>query len=284
MLIYKSIMNNNEKPLILSIDDDPVVLNVIQRMLTKKGYRISTTTSGKKAFRYLIKKKPDLILVDIKMPEMSGFEVCSRLQENNALAFIPVIFVTALNSEQDKAQAFSYGAVDFISKPFDEDELIMKIQTHLETKDRWKNIGDNEISREKRMNDFVLFKDTLFNTLNLCPELKSRFSRLPATKIYSLCSDLQMPSAAMAKQLAKFLGLHYTGTIHTDKIKLGVLPTSFCIRNLVVAVDNNDASNTFVVSNPFNETVLEGIKGLFQEKDKCRFIVTEPENIITLFQ
>lgn len=126
-------MNSAVKPLILSIDDDQDMLRLIERFLAKSGYDVITTDSGFEGLKIVGKAKPNLILLDVMMPEMDGYDVCSRLQKNIETAYVPVIFVTALGEEQDKARAFSVGAVDYLVKPIQKDILIHKVHTHIKT-------------------------------------------------------------------------------------------------------------------------------------------------------
>ena len=105
-------MNKSAKPLILIVDDNRDQLTLTERFLSGSGYAVITADSGRAALGALGEVKPDLILLDVMMPEMDGYEVCSKLQQDSATAYIPVIFITALGEEQDKARAFSVGAVD----------------------------------------------------------------------------------------------------------------------------------------------------------------------------
>lgn len=114
---------------ILVVDD--VVSNVIllKALLTKEQYQIATATNGEQALDLLDKDMPDLVLLDVMMPGMSGFEVAQRMKSDSLYSDIPIIFLTALNSSSDIVQGFKMGANDFISKPFNKEELIIRI-TH----------------------------------------------------------------------------------------------------------------------------------------------------------
>ncbi|MBW2077774.1 MAG: response regulator [Deltaproteobacteria bacterium] len=157
------------KPLILSIDDDQDMLRLIQRFLAKSGYNVITADSGLKGLKIVSKAKPNLILLDVMMPEIDGYDVCSRLQKNSETAYIPVIFVTALGEEQDKARAFSVGAVDYLVKPIQKDILIHKVHKHLKTDARWKKLQKNAVAWHERIlpADFIQFKEFLFDQLTL---------------------------------------------------------------------------------------------------------------------
>ncbi|MFW5730468.1 MAG: response regulator [Desulfonatronovibrionaceae bacterium] len=116
---------------IMIIDDTPANLGLLQEILEQTGYRVVAFPRGSLALRAAAKQAPDLILLDIKMPEMDGFEVCSRLKQVDVLARIPVIFISALSETQDKLKAFSLGGVDYITKPFQEQEVQARVATHI---------------------------------------------------------------------------------------------------------------------------------------------------------
>ena len=116
---------------ILLVDDNIANLKVAQSIL-KEFYKISLTKSGKQALAFCDKQKPDLILLDIYMPEMDGFETIKRLKSNPNTAKIPVIFLTAKANSDIESQGFECGAVDFITKPFNKNSMLHRIDTHLQ--------------------------------------------------------------------------------------------------------------------------------------------------------
>lgn len=121
---------NHNKDLILIVDDQPNNLKVLSSVLSEK-YSLSVAESGIRALSILDKMKPDLILLDIMMPEMDGYEVCERLKNNEDLKDIPVIFLTARTDIEDIVKGFEVGAVDYITKPFNFQELQVRVKTHL---------------------------------------------------------------------------------------------------------------------------------------------------------
>jgi len=116
---------------ILLVDDAPANLQVLAGMLKDRGYKARPVPSGPLALLAATKDPPDLILLDINMPEMNGYEVCERLKADNNLKGIPVIFISALNENLDKVKAFAIGGVDYITKPFQMEELHARVETHL---------------------------------------------------------------------------------------------------------------------------------------------------------
>ncbi|GAB4303381.1 MAG: response regulator [Oscillatoriaceae cyanobacterium] len=114
---------------ILIVDDMPVNLRVLNQILTQHGYKVRKALSGEMAFTACEATVPDLILLDILMPDLDGYEVCSRLKSKEKTRKIPVIFLSALDEAEDKVKAFHVGAADYISKPFQVEEVLARV-TH----------------------------------------------------------------------------------------------------------------------------------------------------------
>lgn len=115
------------KRTVLVIDDDKMVLDMIQNVLAD-NYEVSAVNDGQKAFRVLERVHPDVILLDLKMPGMDGYDVISRLKVNQEYKEIPVIFLTAVTDEYSETKCFSAGAEDYICKPFTEHTLITRLE------------------------------------------------------------------------------------------------------------------------------------------------------------
>ena len=122
-----------DRALILVVDDNPTNLDVLVNTL-EQDYRLCIAKNGSRALNYVRREKPDLILLDIMMPEMNGYEVCERLKEDPLSRDIPVIFITALNDIDRKTKGFEIGAVDYITKPFIAEEVRMRVKIHLSLK------------------------------------------------------------------------------------------------------------------------------------------------------
>ena len=117
---------------IMIVDDTPENLQVLSTMLQKKGYMISAFPRGKMALAAAERKLPDLVLLDINMPDMNGYEVCERFKSRSALKDIPVVFISALTDTEDKVRALKCGGVDYISKPFQMEEVYARVDTQLQ--------------------------------------------------------------------------------------------------------------------------------------------------------
>lgn len=118
--------------LILIVDDIPTNLDVISEALSDMGFDIAIATSGERALQQIERKLPDLILLDIMMPGIDGFETCRRLKINPRTCGIPIIFMTALADTDSKVRALELGAVDYVTKPFQEQEVLARVKTHLQ--------------------------------------------------------------------------------------------------------------------------------------------------------
>ncbi len=116
---------------ILIIDDTPENLNLLSAMLTDQGYKVRSVTKGSTGLRGAIAAPPDLILLDVNMPEMNGYEVCQHLKADSRTCEIPVIFISALGDVLDKVKAFKVGGVDYITKPFQVEEVLARIENNL---------------------------------------------------------------------------------------------------------------------------------------------------------
>ncbi len=119
-----------EKQSLLLVDDEPTNLRVLRTVLQEQ-YRLLFAKSGEEALQLLQKEQPDLILLDVMMPGLTGFDVCARLKANPATSAIPVIFVTALKDEMDETKGFELGAVDYITKPISPAVVRARVKTHL---------------------------------------------------------------------------------------------------------------------------------------------------------
>ncbi|MDY6993287.1 MAG: response regulator, partial [Pseudomonadota bacterium] len=122
---------DEDKANILVVDDELPNLRLLVRMLAKQGYIVRPVPDGASAVTAVHEEPPDLILLDIMMPGMSGYEICQKLKANELTRDIPVIFLSSLTEVFDKVKAFSIGAVDYITKPFQYEEVLARVETHL---------------------------------------------------------------------------------------------------------------------------------------------------------
>jgi len=137
-------------PLILVVDDLPQNVRLLDAVLSPQGFRVATASSGKEALDVLSKEHPDLVLLDILMPGIDGYEVCRRIREDPGTAFLPVIMITASEGE-DKIRAIESGADDFVHKPFDQAELVARVRSLVRVK-RYHDTIENQAAELARWN------------------------------------------------------------------------------------------------------------------------------------
>ena len=164
---------------VLIVDDMPENIQVISGILYQRGVNIAIAQSGREALKIVAKKAPDLILLDVMMPEMDGFTVCKHLKDNPETRQIPIIFLTARTQPDDVVNGFECGAVDYITKPFNPAELLSRVFTHLELKRARDIITDqnNQLAeRNQALNEVNASKDKFFSII--AHDLRNPFNTL----------------------------------------------------------------------------------------------------------
>jgi len=141
-----------KKPLVLIVDDNPKNIDLLVVRL-KNEYRLGVAHDGLMALDYAEKHQPDLILLDIMMPEMDGFEVCTRLKADPQTSDIPVIFLSAMSEAEDKTRGFQVGSVDYITKPFHAEEVKARLRTHLSLKEMRDELNAQNIILEQKVEE-----------------------------------------------------------------------------------------------------------------------------------
>jgi signal transduction histidine kinase len=142
--------DTTKKGNLLIVDDTPANLRLLANMLAEEGYKVRPVINGPMALTAAQAVPPDLILLDINMPDMSGYEVCERLKADEATAEIPIIFISALDETADKVRAFEMGGVDYVTKPFQFAEVLSRVETHLALS-RLQQELEGEVERRGRL-------------------------------------------------------------------------------------------------------------------------------------
>lgn len=135
---------------ILVVDDTPANLQLLSGMLKEAGHRVRVVPSGTLALTSAANRVPDLILLDINMPDLDGYEVCHRLKANSELSRVPVLFISALSEPLDKVKAFSSGGVDYVTKPFQVEEVMARVRTHLENRRLQRALEERALELEQK--------------------------------------------------------------------------------------------------------------------------------------
>lgn len=178
---------------VLIVDDNPRNLQLISSLLKNQGYKLYITNSGENALKFLETTLPDLILLDVMMPGMSGYELCRLLKKQERLRNIPVIFLTAKTELEDIIEGFDSGAVDYISKPFRSQEVIARISTHLQLKLTQRMLANKNEQLEELnhqlVNSKIIIEEDAKNLARLNSEKDKFFS--------IIAHDLRGPLASM---------------------------------------------------------------------------------------
>ncbi len=193
-----------EKPVVLVVDDTPTNLSVLIEALSYAGLNVSVARSGTEALERVKWVAPDVILLDVIMPGIDGFETCRRLKKNEATADIPVIFMTALSETVDKVTGFEAGGVDYITKPFQEAEVLARINAHLTIRRQQKQLQELNASKDKFFSiiahdlknpliSFLAFANVLEEIEFLDPEQFKQFAeqfKASAENLFALLENL----------------------------------------------------------------------------------------------
>jgi two-component system sensor histidine kinase/response regulator len=192
---------------ILIIDDTAENLRLLTNILGNKGYEVRPVTSGEYGLQAAERSSPDLILLDINMPDMDGYEVCRRLKEHKSLREIPIIFITALTDTADKLKAFSTGCVDYVSKPFQTDEVLARVQVHVRLRRTQKELADNY----EKLRESEKMRENLFNMIvhDMRSPLSVIMSSLELVRMYQ--GDNILPKASDRLDSASFGVRNLTG-------------------------------------------------------------------------
>ncbi len=156
-------MSHQKKDIILIVDDQPINLKILLSFLQEQDFELRILQSGVRALALLQETLPDIILLDVMMPELDGFETCRRIKADERLVDIPVIFMTALDTVEDKVTGFKAGGVDYITKPFQQIEVLIRINTHI-------NLRKKALKLKETQGELLLQKNKLEALINSIPD------------------------------------------------------------------------------------------------------------------
>lgn len=159
-------LSNLEMPSIMIVDDTAENLQLLVGMLKDHGYKVRPVSSGTLALEAIRRQAPDLVLLDITMPELNGYDVCQRLKSEESTASIPIIFLSALNETDDKIRAFQIGGVDYITKPFQIEEVLARVECQLKLRSLQRNVEqrNHELAEtNRRLHEAEELRDRLIH-------------------------------------------------------------------------------------------------------------------------
>jgi len=277
-------MFNFNKPFLLCVDDDPDILDQLKVFLGDQ-YNIITASSGGEALNALERIKPDTILLDVMMPDMDGYQVCARLQENPETAWIPVIFLSALGDQQDRARAFAAGAVDYLVKPVNRQTVRELVDNHRHTGQRWQKTREisSTPTKESGKASSGSIQEFICAQLGLEGEAKLKMLAAPDKDIYATAQRQGLSEIAVAKAIAEFKSVPFVEFINPDSIKLGSLPAPFSRANNAVVI-KWQGQDTLVLSNPFDMILQDSLSAVLDPSLLDTMAITDPANIAMLFE
>ncbi|MCK5103201.1 MAG: hybrid sensor histidine kinase/response regulator [Cyclobacteriaceae bacterium] len=218
---------NRQKVLI--VDDVTKNIQLVANFLKQAGYEINYAISGKTAIRHIKKEKFDLILLDIMMPEMDGFEVCHKLKSDDETKDIPVIFLTAKADIDSITKAFKVGGIDYITKPFNKAELLARVKTHLELQQQKRNLKELNATKDKFFSIIAHDLKNPFSSLLGISKMLTQDLRNMTMKELQESSDVMYSSAQNLYKLLENL-------LDWSRLQSGLFeikPQSFNVRELV---------------------------------------------------
>ena len=214
---------SEDRPLVLIVDDNATNLDLLISTL-KPDYRLGIAKTGAKAIDYATKFSPDLILLDIMMPGMSGYEVCADLKRKEETSSIPLIFITSLNETSSKTKAFEMGAVDYITKPFHSAEVKARVRTHIaleamKTRLRSQNSILEQAVERKTQEMKEMLNGTIYS-MALMVEIRDPYTAGHQQRVAQLACTLA-DKLGLAERVVQ--GIHIAGLLHdVGKIRIPV--------------------------------------------------------------
>lgn len=204
-----------EKGSILAVDDTPASLKLLSDILREEGYNVRAAINGELAVTSAISNPPELVLLDVRMPGMDGFDVCRRLKANPRTSEVPVIFVSAVSETEDKVRGFDLGAVDFVTKPYQREELLARVHTHLEVR-RLRNHLEELVwarTRELRESERKLRRSLLdsISAIAATIEMRDPYTAGHQRRVADLATTIARELRLSEEQIE---GLYLASTVH----------------------------------------------------------------------
>jgi PAS domain S-box-containing protein len=200
LLGFKVQESNQQEGTILIVDDTPVNLHLLSTALTQHNYKVVSASNGVIAIQTAISREPDLILLDIMMPGMDGYEVCTQLKANSQTRDIPVVFISAIDDVLDKVKAFGIGGADYITKPFRIEEVLARVEQQLNLRSLQKRLEEqnarlqNEIQERKKAETLYrsIFENAIDGIFQAAPDGRYIRANLALARIYGYESPKEL--------------------------------------------------------------------------------------------
>ena len=243
----------NLKDIILIVDDNPNNLKVVAGVLKEKGYNFRMAKSGKLALSILEKTKPDLILLDVQMPEMDGFETCKRIKRDESNANIPVVYLTANTDSDSINKAFSSGGVDYVTKPFNPVELIARIKTHIQIKKQAEELKLQNATKDKFFSIISHdLKNPIASIIGFSELLADDYKEIERSKVKSFATIINKSAAFTIDLLENLLEW---SRIQTGGIKAVKSNFNICdlINSVIASCEAQTTVKKITITTSFND-------------------------------
>jgi len=288
-----------DQPTLLIVDDDDAVRSTLGKIFSG-DHEVLFASDGAEALHLLEREgaRPHLILLDIRMPGPDGYEVCARIQDHPELALVPVVFVTALDSDHDRQRALEVGGSGYVSKPFEPEELRAEVGSILEASEGWGDLAatadgprsEGEAATSDREEapvwerltpaGFEAFKERVAANRELDEEQRARLAEIGPQELYELGPALTMSDEQLARHLARHLELEFVPRILADDVALGRLPRAFCRNHLTLPRTDGSA----VAANPFDPHLLDALHRSLWKHRKPTLALAPRSRIVEVFE
>ena len=278
----EKLMNKIEKSdgtVILVVDDQLENLQLLGHVLRSSGYRVAVANRGPEALAFVEKVLPDLILLDIMMPKMDGFEVCDRMKKNPRTKEIPIVFLTAKNLTEDLVKGFRIGGIDYVTKPFNPEELLVRIRTHIDLKHSKDIILKQNEMLKKLNNDKNTFlsiaahdlKNPVNVILGFSRLMIDKFSQFQEKEIIEFLKDIKFASEGMFRIISDMIDINRidenTITYHFSKFDICKLVDETLVelkeftnrKSLDIYLKNNSSSPIVYADRNKTQQVLDNL-------------------------
>ncbi|MGM0370846.1 MAG: response regulator [Bacillota bacterium] len=254
--------------LILIVDDTTQNLQVVGKMLKNEGYKVAAVNDGEEALDFVKQRIPDLVLLDIMMPGLNGYQVCRKLSKMPQLKEIPVIFISALNELENKIKGFEVGGVDYITKPFRKQEVLARVKTHLELRKNKKRVKEYAERLEKRNYELEQLQEELNEQLKQAKQIHQKF----------LPDDLMTKNLAIGTyyQLTQQLGGDFYNYIQYNDLIIAYVVdiTGHGLDGALLNIFVRDEINNFLqeIDNQDDISPADILKDIYQKYNEESFV------------
>jgi signal transduction histidine kinase len=273
---------------LLLVDDNLDNLNVLAGMLQEQNYKMRRAINGAIALRATAARHPNLILLDVNLPDMNGYEICTQLKADPATSQIPIIFVSALNESWDKVRAFEVGGVDYITKPFEMGEVLVRVKNHLRIQAAQDQISQMNATLEARVQERTLQLEIAKAEILAALEKEQQLGELKSRLVQIVSHEFRTPLATILSSVD--LVQHYGDRISADETQQQFQQIRSAIDRLTELLNDvmtfNQSETNQIPFNPqpmdllaFCQTLSTGINRTSHPPDRLQFEVILAEGV-----